>query len=366
MRLGSLRRLYEGTGDYASVYLDASRATEDGVETVALRWRAARQHLSDAGADHATLNALGPLVTDPARSGPGVAAFASAGAVAFAASLPHPPLRGISRYARLPHLMPLLAQRPPQVPHLLVRADRSGGQIVAARVPDDVTKETIDGTGWPVHKTTVGGWSQDRYQRSAEEAWAENAKELAAAVTTAAAQIRAELIVVGGDTRARSLLLDHLGTPLRDVAVIVDREVDAGSDVMTEAAEGAAQAREDQTTRQRLGDFRAELGRGLATEGLAETLAALRDGQASDVFIADDPSSTDHAWIGPLPAQVAASETELRELGVDQVAEDRADAAIIRAAAATEAELHLIPDGEPPPRHGIGALLRYPLPLGQT
>ncbi len=366
MRLGSLRRLYQGTDDYASVYLDPSRASEEGAETVALRWRAARQHLSDAGAGQAALSALGQLVTDPARSAPGLAAFASAGGVAFAASLPHPPLRVISRYARLPHLMPLLAQRPPQVPHLLVRADRSGGEVVAARIPDDVTTEEIDGSGWPVHKTSVGGWSQDRYQRSAEEAWAENAKQLAAAVTTAAAETGAELIVVGGDTRARALLLDHLGTPLRDSAVIVDREVDAGSDVMAEAAEEAAQAREDQTTRQRLADFRAQLGHGLATEGLAETLAALRDGQASDVFIADDPSSTDHAWIGPFPAQVAASEAELRELGVDQVVEDRADAAIIRAVAATDAELHLIPDGEAPPRHGIGALLRFPLPLKPT
>ena len=366
MRLDSLRRLYERTDNYASVYLDPSRAVEEGAETVALRWRAARQRLSDAGADHATLNALGQVVTDPGRSAPGLAAFASGGTVAFAASLPHPPLREITRYARLPHLMPLLAQRPPQVPHLLVRADRSGGEVVAARTPDDVTKEEVDGTGWPVHKTSVGGWSQNRYQRSAEEAWAENAKQLAAAVTTAAAQTGAGLIVVGGDTRARSLLLDHLGTPLRDVVVIVDREVGADSDVMNEAAEEAAQARADQTARQRLGDFRAQLGRGLATEGLAETLAALRDGQASDVFIADDPSSTDHAWVGPRPAQVAASETELRDLGVDQVVEDRADAAIIRALAATDAELHFIPEGEQPPKHGIGALLRYPLPVEQA
>src|SRR5215469_18028236 len=227
MQLGFLRRMYEGTGDYASVYLDPSRSVEEAAEIVALRWQAARQQLSEAGADQATLNALGPVVTDPAHSAPGLAAFATAGTVTFAASMQHPPLRPISRYARLPHLMPLLAQSPPQVPHLLVRADRSGGEVVAARTPEDVTKEVVKGTGWPVHKTTVGGWSQPRYQRSVEEAWAENAKELAAAVTTAVAQTGATLIVVGGDTRARSLLLDHLGTPLRDAAVIVDREVDA-------------------------------------------------------------------------------------------------------------------------------------------
>jgi Bacterial archaeo-eukaryotic release factor family 2 len=367
MRLDSLRRVYEGTEYYASVYLDVSHAGEDAAEAVALRWPAAARRLSEAGAGQNTVGALGRLVTDPALAAPGLAAFARAdGAVAFAASLPNPPRREINRYAPLPHLMPLLAQRPPPMPHVQVRADRAGGEVVAVRIPGDVTREEVAGGFWPVHKTSVGGWSQARYQRSAEEAWTENAKQLAEVVTTTAAQIRAELIVVGGDARARSLLLEHLGTPLRDLAVIVDREVDAESNVMAEAAEEASRARADERARQRLADFRAELGRGQATEGLAETLAALRDGQASDVFIADDPSSTDRAWIGPGPAQVAASETELRELGVDQIAEDRADAAIVRAVVATDAELHFIPEGEQPLRHGIGALLRYPLFPGQA
>ena len=87
MRLDSLRRVYEGTEYYASVYLDVSRAGEDAAEAVALRWPAAAQRLSEAGADQAAVGALGPLVADPARSEPGVAAFARAdGAVAFAAA----------------------------------------------------------------------------------------------------------------------------------------------------------------------------------------------------------------------------------------------------------------------------------------
>jgi hypothetical protein len=361
MRLGSLRRLYEDTGNYASVYLDTSRAGDAAGQTVALRWRDAIEELSEAGAGAATLSALEVLVT-PAQSAPGLAAFATAGGAGFVASLPHPPRREFSRYTPLPHLMPLLAQRPPQVPHVQVRADRAGGEVVAVRTPDDITREEVAGTGWPVHKTSVGGWSQDRYQRSAEEAWAENAKELAEAVMTAAGQIHAGLIVVGGDTRARSLLLDHLSTPWRDAAVIVDREVGADSALMAAAAEDAVQARADAETRRRLDDFRAKLGTGQATGGLAGTLAALRDGQASDVFIADDPSSTDRAWFGPAPADVAASEAELRERGVEEIRTDRADAAIIRAMAATDAELHFVPDGEQAPSHGIGALLRYPVP----
>ena len=266
--------------------------------------------------------------------------------------------------------MPLLAQAPPQVPQLHVRADRSGGEIVAVRPHADVgvdpsgeaTREEINGQGWPVHKTSVGGWSQARFQRSTEEAWAENAKELAGAVTAAAAQYHAEFIVVAGDTRARSLLLDHLSTPLRESAVIVDREVDASSGLIEEVAERAARARADGETSGRLEQFRSQLGTGQAAEGLAETLAALRDGQASDVFIADDPSSTARAWIGPEPADVAASPEELAERGIERAVADRADAALVRAAAATGAELRFVPAGEQQPRSGVGVLLRYPVP----
>jgi hypothetical protein len=370
MRLDFLRPLYEGPGDYASLYLDASRTTEDAAELVALRWRAARERLAGGGADPATLDALEGLVTGQAHSVPGLAAFARDGEVALTAALPHPPRREISSYARLPHVMPMLAQAPPRIPQLHVRADRSGGEIVAVRphsggggdLPDGGAREEISGQGWPVHKTKIGGWSQARYQRSAEEAWAENAKELAEAVSAAAAQCHAELIVVAGDTRARSLLLAYLSTPLRESVVVVDREVDASSGLIEEVADQAAQARADGETRDRLEQFHSQLGTGQATEGLAETLAALRDGQASDVFIADDPSSTARAWVGPEPIDVAASSDELAERGIEQAVADRADAALARAAAATGAELRFVPDGEQPPRSGVGALLRYPVP----
>ena len=133
---------------------------------------------------------------------------------------------------------------------------------------------------------------------------------------------------------------------------------------MAMAAERAVRAHADQETKRRLESFRSQLPRGQAVEGLAATLAALRDGQVSDVFIADDPESDAVAWIGPGAADLAATEAELRERGTGQVTRDRADAAIIRAAAATGAELHLVPDDEPPPREGVGALLRYPAPAG--
>jgi hypothetical protein len=374
VRLTFLRPLYADAGSFASVYLETSRASEDAKKAIQLRWRDLREELSRYGADAATLDALGDVVTDPAMSAPGAAAFGRSGSVPFTAKLSTRPLREIARWAPLPHLMPLLVQSPPRAPHLLVSANRAGGEVLAVRTSDDVLKETVEGTGWPVHKTKVGGWSQLEHQRSAEEAWEENAKELAAAVVNAASHTKPELVVVAGDVRARGMLIDKLPTDLKTKTVVVERELDVDSDALAEAADGALLAAAEQDCRRRLESFRSQLGTGRAAEGLAETVAALRDGQVAELFLggdylAGDPRSpaltwsSAPAWIGPGLADIALSEADLRERGVTDLGLDRADAAIVRAAAGTDAELFLVPADEPAPRDDIGALLRYAAPL---
>src|SRR5579875_2368985 len=166
MQLGFLRHLYDNsTNDCASVYLDTSRAGESAADEVELRWRAARQTLAGSGADAATLDALGELVTDPGHAAPGLGAFARAGQVLLARPLAGPPVREIARFSPLPHLMPMLAQAAPEVPHLRVSADRSGGELVEVFGQRPGEPERVQGEGWPVHKPPGGGWSHQRYQR---------------------------------------------------------------------------------------------------------------------------------------------------------------------------------------------------------
>jgi hypothetical protein len=373
VQLTFLRPLYADAGVFASVYIRTSRASEDARKARPLRWRDMREELSRYGADAATLDALGAVITSPETAAPGTAAFGRSGTVPYTAALHAPPLRELARWARLPHPMPLLAQSPPRAPHLLVSANRTGGEVLAVRTSDDVLKETVEGTGWPVHKTKVGGWSQLEIQHSVEEAWEENAKELAAVVASAAPPAEIEAVIVAGDVRARTLLVDKLPTELRRKAVVVDREVDVDSAAMTEAAEEVLRAASEQECRRRLESFRSQLGAGGAAEGLPETVAALRDGQVSDLFLAGDylgmnadvpaPAwGTAAAWIGPGLADIGLSEADLRERGVTELAVDRADAAIVRAAAGTDAEIHFVPADEAPPREDIGALLRYTVP----
>jgi hypothetical protein len=129
MDLQFLRPLYEDFGGYVSVYLDTSLDAEDAAEAIDLRWRSARERLASDGADDATLDALGAVLTG--RGAPGRAAFGRGGEVLLTEPLPHPPRREIARLAPLPHVMPLLAQRRPHVPHLRVMARHDGGEIAS-------------------------------------------------------------------------------------------------------------------------------------------------------------------------------------------------------------------------------------------
>jgi hypothetical protein len=370
--LGFLRPLFGETGDYVSVYLDTDRSHENALTAIELRWQAARQRLAEAGASQASLDAAAAVAGAPGEAR-GYAVFARAGAVAFTGALDAPPRREIARLAPLPHLMPLLAQRRPPIPHLRVSATRVGGEIVAVGGSGQGWRDWVSGQQWPVHKTKVGGWSQDRYQRSVEETWDENAKALAAEVDAVAGRIGARHVIVGGDLRARSLLLERLATPLRESAAVFDEEVSADSQAMTEAADRAVSEWAGRHCRERFDDWQARLAHGLAVQGLAPTMAAFRDGQVSDLFLADDPSSTASAWIGPAGNDLAASREELLELDVPAPAADRADAAIVRAIAHTDAELHFLPadlveTGNPEacggiarPLDGVCATLRFSL-----
>lgn len=371
MRLGFLRPLYRGFGGYASVYLDTDRAHENAADAVRLRWRAARQQLTEAGATPETVDVIEDIFSDPDEVSPGRAVFARDGEVVFTGALDGPPRRQVARLANLPEVMPLLAQHRPPIPHLRVSATRTGGEIVAVGGNGDAWRDWVAGRQWPVHKTSVGGWSQDKHQRRAEDTWAENAKTLAAEVATVAGRAGARHVIVGGDVRARTLLLDSLPKALRQSAVTVDDEVAADSQIMADAADRALAGWADRVVRERFDEWRTRHAHGRATEGLGPVMAALRDGQVSDLFLADDPSSVAAAWVGPAGCDLATTQQELQERGVAVQLPDRADSALARAIASTDAELHFLPadlvqSGDPEacggfasPRDGTCATLRF-------
>jgi hypothetical protein len=246
--------------------------------------------------------------------------------------------------------MPLLAQSPPPIPHILVSVNREGGEVVT---PDAC--ELVTGELWPVHKPSAGGSSQARYQRSAEETWDENAKRVAEQVAVQLKSMRGARVVIAGDVRARSLLLEHLPTAAREGAIIIDREIPASGAAMAQIARSKLAALAEAELARKLDHWHNLLSRGGAVDGLSRTMAALRDGLAADLFIVDRAGSAASAWVGPNGQDLSLKRDDLRNRGVPDPVKDRADAALIRAVAVTSAELDPLPGGPPE----AGATLRY-------
>jgi hypothetical protein len=344
-----------------SVYLDTTPTTATAATEVTLRWQAARERLAAAGADNATLDAVERTATVRDHAVSGRVIFARDGTTWLEGTLHWPPRREMANLAPLPHVVPWLAQLPVRVPHVRVAATRAGGRVlgVAARgAGESVSETTVEGVSWPVHKVSAGGWSEKRLQRSAEETWATNAKRTAGAAVAEAERVHAEFVLVGGDVRERSMVLDLLPPPLRESAVTVDREVDADDAAFDAAARDEERRRTARAGRALLdelavrlrgspGDDGAGAAERRAVTGLAGTLTALRDGLASDVLLIGEPSWPREAvWIGPGLADVATERAVLTERGVTAPIHGRTDAAMARAVAGTGAELHFLSAGD--------------------
>jgi hypothetical protein len=371
MDLRFLAPAYEADGPFATVYLDTTRVHEDAAHMIAVRWGELRQELAGQGAPDAVLEALDTRVgEDRGVPGPhGQVVVAAGDGVVLDRVLPAPPRRQGAHWAALPHLMPYVAQLGETVPHVLAVVDHLGADVTAYGPlgEDDETRDaetrTVEGETLHHRKVKPGDWAHKQYQRRAENLWEQNAAEVAAQVDSLVATTGAGLLVVAGEARARRALAGHLSGRSTQVLAEVEHgsRSDAGAgeekmhrEVERLVAEHAARRALDAAER-----FAAERGRGgAATDGLAGTIEALRRAQVDTLLVADDPSATTRAWVGGDPLLLGARREDLTALGVERPVEDRADAALVRAVAGSDAALVVVP-GPVEMADGVGALLRW-------
>jgi hypothetical protein len=371
IRLDSLSELLTTPGPYGTVHLDATLAKELGPKEVENRWRDQRRALADQGADEATLDAMQAAVgghTDV----PGERAqvlVGSGGRLRLEAMLPGRPRREIARWAPLPHLMPMLAQLRPVVPYVLALVDRTGGDVTVVG-PRGESVQTVQGDTSEVHKAHVGGWAELRYQHRVENSWEANARLVAQSVESAVRQVAAQLVVVAGDVHARTDLVDSLGERARSLVVQVEHGGRAeGIDeekLHAEVEEAVARVavEQDQAVIDRYveaaGRARAGVGDVLAVSGTAGIVAALREAAVDTLLVLEDSQLDATAWFGPEAVHIALTAEELTELGVREPVRDRLDAALVRAAAGTDASIVTLAPGQLDLADGLGATLRYP------
>ncbi|MGK5685403.1 Vms1/Ankzf1 family peptidyl-tRNA hydrolase [Actinoplanes sp. URMC 104] len=360
MDLSFLRPLFSRPGPWASIYLDASRDDENAQHQIELRFRALAEQLTEAGADEATVAAMREAVLTQAYGTGryGLAVFATEGSVELVEPLSAPPPADTALWGPLPHAMPLVASRGEEVPYVRVQADHTGGEVVAVSADGVPRTRHVKGSqSFPLRKVNAGGWRHLRYLHAVDDAWKRNAGDVAAAATDLADRVGAEVILVTGDPRSRPYVVEALPKRWADRIVTADLtgDSDALDDVTVQAIADAA----DRQTRAVIDRFEAQAGSGGGSTGLADVVTHLTRGQVDTVLLVDDPSSTDRLWIGPDdPTLISADAELLRSSGIDPV-EVRADAALVRAIAGTDAALVLVAPEEVKLTDGIGAVLRY-------
>lgn len=414
--LDDLRPLVARPTDVLSVCLPLRPANEEMASEARLEWRALREQAERAGAPPEALTAVDRAADGAHRDRAGLHVVVPTDGRPHVEGLERSPAGGSVSWAPVPALVPLLADRQRQQPHVVALVDRQGADIVTstgrlapgAEAPegtggsggtDDAgdggsavtaagtpttTKTTVEGDTHPLRKVAPGGWSQRRFQQRAEETWQRNMGEVAEEITARVEQVGARFVALGGDERAVHLVRDHLPAAVRELVRPLS---------VTRATDGSAARLQDELDR--VGDdwlhaeitrmaeaFREELGQhDRAVAGPRECLAALQAARVAQLIVVggapdaapneagDAEGAPGRAWVGATTEDVALSRADLLDPEQGRPA-PLLDVAVA-AALATGADVRVVPvdpaDPDPPPDladlvqlpGGLGALLRW-------
>lgn len=363
MDTGRFRSLLDGPGPFASVYFDDSHDTHDAEAQLELKWQALREQLEQQGADEAVTEGIEHAVKDlrapVGRSGRAV--VANARGVVLNEHLLRPTAGTVVRLSDLPYLVPLVELGFERGDYLLVETDHAGADITT-RIGGAVHSETVDGSGYPVHKASgaeTAGYGDP--QLRTDEAARKNIRAVANRVEQLVDKTAVATVFVVGEVRSRSDLLAALAERARDRAVPLgvgarhsghsDHEVQRA--IEAEFLKKRLNVIDDAAAR-----FTAEIGRnsGLAAEGLGPICSALRQGAVDTMIIGEIHDATVVA--DEDLTTVAPNADVLSEQGAAPARTLRADEALPLLAIAVGASL-VRTDERIAPADGVGAVLRY-------
>ncbi|UYO95959.1 Vms1/Ankzf1 family peptidyl-tRNA hydrolase [Microbacterium sp. M28] len=231
--LAEITPLLRRPGPWTVAYVDGPGSEPQVIEEK--KQDAVRRRLEDSGAPDADVEAIASAL----RSGTGLPApsarylLAADGEVVLDAALDGPRHGSeIIAHTPVPPLLPLLAHQDAGVEYLVVETGREGARLRWERAgrPSGEPLD-VEGRTDALPKVQAGGWSHAKHQRTSEEIWKLNQREVAEAVDQAVREDRPAFVPIAGDGRARQLLLADLAEESRAIAVEVDVHTRAaGSD----------------------------------------------------------------------------------------------------------------------------------------
>ena len=288
--------------------------------------------------------------------------FASAGADEFfeAVQLDAPVDHHWLFVGAVPHLYPLarLIDQYPRYASLLV--DTNHAQIFVFGLGATEKREELSGV--KTRRSSMGGWSQARYQRHAENFHLHHIKEVVETLDRIVRSDDIQHVIVSGDDVAIPLLKDALPAYLTDKLVdVVKLERHAGEADVARATLELLRRKDVENDSERVAEvLDAWQAGGLGVAGPEATLRALQMGQVDELIISGSPQ--DLKPVQTLPDD-AAPELTAAETSAPAGPDERQlhlSGEFVARAQRTGARVRFIEDPELLREHGgVAALLRF-------
>ncbi|NED95959.1 hypothetical protein G1H11_11625 [Phytoactinopolyspora alkaliphila] len=344
-------------GPFLSVYIDVSRDVDEAEHRIGVRWRSAREELHRAGAPASLLDLVGERVLDPSGAGGRVARMVVAAddEILLDEVTLRPRAQEALTWGPLPDVTGWLSDRSTTMPVLVVLADREGAdfELYDAWPEPPVVTDSFHGDDLHVKKVAVGGWAHKQYQRRSEWTWRRNAEEVAAEIDRHVDD-GVPLVVVAGDLRAQGEIRHAVSEKAREILVELEtggRAAGSSRDALDQAIDHAVGDVVVTDRLRTLNELEEQAGRGgAAAVGLREVLGKLTLGQVRTVLLSPDEASTQIVATRDYPGLPLPTEAQNSD-------ELRADLAVVCAAAATDAEVAIVPRAKS--GDGVSAVLRW-------
>ena len=349
MQLHRIRPVLEHDGPFVTLHVEVGRASEDAVKQRQARWTTIRHDLEESGCPAALVEDLqGRLEENTHVSGEARRTIvAGAQEVLLDEVQPgHSTWPECVDHGALPDLAGWLALADQALPFVLVVADRTGADIElhrAAAGPAEA-EQTVTGETFYITKVAEGDWAHKQFQQTAENTWHHNAGLVADAVESLVKRHRPRAVLVAGDVRARSDIVERLESMLSGAADGVKvlgvesggRAAGASEEALWDEVReklAALQGEADADVAARLDEAR---GRGEgAVHGLDEVMSALEQARVDRLVLdlqAVQGGSVDLSSYQGLPVPQSA-----------RTAKVPADRALLAGAALTDADVTLLP-----------------------
>jgi peptide chain release factor subunit 1 len=244
--------------------------------------------------------------------------------------------------------------------YAVVLLDRHRARIFVSALGAVERREQV--TGVKTRRTSMGGWSQARYQRRAENFHLHHVKEV---VDTLDRIVRGDdiaHIIVGGDEGVVALLQHQLPQHVNEKVVDILRlDKNAGEDEIVSATLDALRQKDADTDAERVRDLiDAWQAGGLGAVGPEAVLSALQLGQVDELFITAAPESLRTVQRLPEDAPPIPVAIETSSADTDDKERLRLADELVTRAEQTSAAVRIIEDANLlRPYGGVGAVLRF-------